>query len=658
MAGNQNPKGVWDAIEQWWNSEPTPPPPPRNLPRVDPRTGNRTQPAPPTTWAQGLANLGNAAIHSQDVLRDTTKGVYRAVTHPLDTVNSLVNAGHRNQMVSDAQFFEQNGYWPKSGQDILFGFGRTGKDLYDYRQQAMRMYKQDVAPYTYVDPQTGKRKLDQSAMFDTVTKNPQAFVTPVLTEGASMFGSAAEAAAAANMARTAAALKAAQRVAKVGAVATNPAGAAAGAVAGRVAAPVISRLKWRSAMGADGGLSAEVQQAMRDAGYNPDNYRDPEIAQKLAESLNKNRSLGAPAIKQAIADSMGVPVTRSMAAGQAPHPSVVPAVEGVRTQANDVIAQRAKESAPPTVMGPDGKPYHFDANAVDPRSGTAGMWVGPNGDYVPNTSGNHQVLNASKMIDGTPVGAEAARLRDVGDIVNGDVTPYPEPSLIQKGANLAASGILPAKLSTIGATVGTPLGVPYLGGRAGWALGQRANGLVGGVADSIRETRELAGPAIAPEYPDIFTPITRAEALNSALNAPTPPSTPTPAPETQSSSSAGTPTQAPAQSRNRDKFGLPWDQTAAPGSAPEQAPDRSPPKDKFGLPWDPPEAPAPQPENQGGRVAYKKGGKVSPHIEPLVQDLMSRYKHAKKAETATTKPLLQHHDKAIVRALNIAKKAI
>jgi hypothetical protein len=60
----------------------------------------------------------------------------------------------------------------------------------------------------------------------------------------------------------------------------------------------------------------------------------------------------------------------------------------------------------------------------------------------------------------------------------------------------------------------------------------------------------------------------------------------------------------------------------------------------------------------GGRVAYKKGGKVSQNIEPLVQDLMSRYKHAKKAETATTKPLLQHHDKAIVKALNIAKKAI
>jgi hypothetical protein len=77
---------------------------------------------------------------------------------------------------------------------------------------------------------------------------------------------------------------------------------------------------------------------------------------------------------------------------------------------------------------------------------------------------------------------------------------------------------------------------------------------------------------------------------------------------------------------------------------------------------------AAQPSNQnkdvaaplahGGRTAYRKGGRVATHIEPLVQDLMSRYKHAKKAETATTKPLLQHHDKAIVKALNIAKKAI
>lgn len=60
----------------------------------------------------------------------------------------------------------------------------------------------------------------------------------------------------------------------------------------------------------------------------------------------------------------------------------------------------------------------------------------------------------------------------------------------------------------------------------------------------------------------------------------------------------------------------------------------------------------------GGRTAYKSGGKVGSHVEPLVQRLMIGYKNAKKAEEATTKPLLQHSDQTIVRALRVAKKAI
>jgi hypothetical protein len=63
-------------------------------------------------------------------------------------------------------------------------------------------------------------------------------------------------------------------------------------------------------------------------------------------------------------------------------------------------------------------------------------------------------------------------------------------------------------------------------------------------------------------------------------------------------------------------------------------------------------------QRDGGRIAYKAGGKVDGSIEPLVQQLMTRYKHAKKAEDATTKPLLQRPDQAIVRALKVAKKAI
>jgi len=63
------------------------------------------------------------------------------------------------------------------------------------------------------------------------------------------------------------------------------------------------------------------------------------------------------------------------------------------------------------------------------------------------------------------------------------------------------------------------------------------------------------------------------------------------------------------------------------------------------------------PRADGGRVAYKSGGKVGADIEPLVQNLMRSYKQAKTDETVNTKPLLQHSDKTIVRALHIAKKA-
>jgi hypothetical protein len=66
----------------------------------------------------------------------------------------------------------------------------------------------------------------------------------------------------------------------------------------------------------------------------------------------------------------------------------------------------------------------------------------------------------------------------------------------------------------------------------------------------------------------------------------------------------------------------------------------------------------PQGQWRGGRTAYRKGGRVATGIEPLVQNLMNGYKRAKTAEVATTKPLLNHSDQTIVRALRVAKKAI
>lgn len=61
---------------------------------------------------------------------------------------------------------------------------------------------------------------------------------------------------------------------------------------------------------------------------------------------------------------------------------------------------------------------------------------------------------------------------------------------------------------------------------------------------------------------------------------------------------------------------------------------------------------------EGGRIAYKKGGAVKSGIEPLVQNLMARYKAVKRSQDSGTKPLLQQPDQAIVKALGVAQKAI
>lgn len=61
----------------------------------------------------------------------------------------------------------------------------------------------------------------------------------------------------------------------------------------------------------------------------------------------------------------------------------------------------------------------------------------------------------------------------------------------------------------------------------------------------------------------------------------------------------------------------------------------------------------------GGRVGYKSGGSVSVRdIEPLVQSLMRKAKSAKIQSNKVTEPLLNRDDSAIVRALDVAQKAI
>ena len=67
--------------------------------------------------------------------------------------------------------------------------------------------------------------------------------------------------------------------------------------------------------------------------------------------------------------------------------------------------------------------------------------------------------------------------------------------------------------------------------------------------------------------------------------------------------------------------------------------------------------PDPSAQAAGGRIMRASGGSVG-SVGPLVDALMSRAKSAKRATDATTKPLLNAPDGAIVHALGVAQEAI
>lgn len=60
----------------------------------------------------------------------------------------------------------------------------------------------------------------------------------------------------------------------------------------------------------------------------------------------------------------------------------------------------------------------------------------------------------------------------------------------------------------------------------------------------------------------------------------------------------------------------------------------------------------------GGRIGLASGGKAGRSTEEMIQDLMSRAEKAKKAEDASTKPLLHVPDNAVAKALEVAGSAL
>ena len=61
--------------------------------------------------------------------------------------------------------------------------------------------------------------------------------------------------------------------------------------------------------------------------------------------------------------------------------------------------------------------------------------------------------------------------------------------------------------------------------------------------------------------------------------------------------------------------------------------------------------------SKGGRIERKSGGRVD-NVQPLVDELMRKFKQAKKVTDKTTEPLLDQPDDAIVKALKVAQDAI
>ena len=61
----------------------------------------------------------------------------------------------------------------------------------------------------------------------------------------------------------------------------------------------------------------------------------------------------------------------------------------------------------------------------------------------------------------------------------------------------------------------------------------------------------------------------------------------------------------------------------------------------------------------GGRITRASGGKVSDaDVDRLVDRLINSVKAAKKVTDKTTEPLLKQPDEAIVKALEVAQRAI
>ena len=653
--------GLLGVLGDWWNA-PARPAEPAEVPPVDPKTLNRRVPAKPMSWTEAVTNTLSEMQKSHygaDYLRDLAKSGYKVGSHFLAHPGEDLSAAWQGftsavgslDQINAAHVHEMTGRWPDSTARRLLPPQAYKK----WQDDATRKYRSALSLYSYVDPKTGQRNMDWNALSRSASKDPVGTVAPILTGAGSLAGKAgATIEGLTGLSAAGTVGNAVRRGTRVAAAALDPAGAIASkAVSAAVppAARAVRIASWRSALDEQGGFTEAARDALRRAGFDPAVYDTPQHRAAIASVLDRKRDMSAPVIREAIASSMNVPVTRSMTLQERAPRGLEGSVAQERDRANAAISNLRTNGSVSTDL--NGIVHSFDD--------VSGQWLDPSGRPV-TAPGKIQFLNANRGTGTVTNPTAVQRIEDLSGIVNNTqgASGSAAPGLWDRyGRRFSA----PLVGGQVGGYLAGQLGIPpYMGQFAGYGVGSAFDAANEAASALRRERAEFSGaPIDRMTSPDLFSPLLIAQAAAGTGQGPFSASIPVAAPPQPQQQPQ--PQQKPAPAPvSQDPYALP-EGFEEPRSAPAQQARPKAPEDPYALPAGFEESkqdPYALPEGfmRGGRTAYRKGGRVATGIEPLVQNLMNGYKRAKTAEVATTKPLLNHSDQTIVRALRVAKKAI
>jgi hypothetical protein len=292
-----------------------------------------------------------------DYLRDLAKSGYKAAVNlPKQSVSGVVKSigkfGNSVDQFFAAREFEQTGKWPYSNsKDFASARFRSPQ----WRSDAMKLYRQVAATYSYVDPKTKRRVTDWDAINRGMSNDPVGTVAPVVLGGAGYAGkisTASRTAADLNRAKgftdaakindlVAKGTKAVQIAGDVTARALNPAATAVSVAA----KPVVKAVKAAipiAVLDASGNFVPKVEEMMRQEGFDPALYSTPDARAHFQEILSKN-GVSPASIRKAAGTLEGVPVSYSMAGRERAPADFRADVDQVRQQGAQNVAQRMEQ---------------------------------------------------------------------------------------------------------------------------------------------------------------------------------------------------------------------------------------------------------------------------------------------------------------------------